>query len=72
MTGVICGTGSCVPVHTLDNHDIAKLVDTSDEWIRERGWCAAILLKRRLRYLWRQKQGKERWRMPGSGRTRWI
>lgn len=36
MTGVICGTGSCVPVHTLDNHDIAKLVDTSDEWIRER------------------------------------
>ena len=36
MTGVICGTGSCVPAHTLDNHDIAELVDTSDEWIRER------------------------------------
>ena len=36
MTGVICGTGACVQVHTLDNPDIAKLVDTSDEWIRER------------------------------------
>ena len=36
MTGVICGIGSCVPVRTLDNNDIAKLVDTSDEWIRER------------------------------------
>ncbi len=36
MTGVICGTGSCVPGRTLDNHDIAELVDTSDEWIRER------------------------------------
>lgn len=36
MTGVICGTGSCVPVRTLDNHDISQLVDTSDEWIQER------------------------------------
>ena len=36
MTGVICGTGSSIPVHTMDNNDIAKLVETSDEWIRER------------------------------------
>lgn len=36
MTGMICGTGSYVPVNILDNHDIAKLVETSDEWIRER------------------------------------
>ena len=36
MTGRICGTGSCVPSFAMDNHDIAKLVDTSDEWIRER------------------------------------
>lgn len=36
MTGVICGTGSCIPVHSLDNNDIAQFVDTSDEWIRER------------------------------------
>lgn len=36
MTGVICGTGSFVPVHTLSNHDIAGMVETSDEWIRER------------------------------------
>ena len=32
MTGRICGTGSCVPSFVMDNNDIAKLVDTSDEW----------------------------------------
>ena len=36
MTGKICGTGSYTPSFTMDNHDIAKLVDTSDEWIQER------------------------------------
>lgn len=36
MTGVICGTGSCIPEKTLANDDIARMVDTSDAWIRER------------------------------------
>lgn len=36
MTATICGTGSYIPSYTMDNHDIARLVDTSDEWIRER------------------------------------
>lgn len=36
MTGIICGTGSYTPSYVMDNHDIAKLVDTSDEWIQER------------------------------------
>lgn len=36
MTGTICGTGSYIPARVLDNHDIAQLVETSDEWIRER------------------------------------
>lgn len=36
MRGRICGTGSYVPENYLDNHDIAQLVETSDEWIRER------------------------------------
>ena len=36
MTGRICGTGSCVPSFVMDNNDIAKLVDTSDEWIFSR------------------------------------
>ena len=36
MTGRICGTASYVPSFVMDNNDIAKLVDTSDEWIRER------------------------------------
>lgn len=36
MTGVICGTGACLPERILDNNEIAKFVDTSDQWIRER------------------------------------
>ena len=36
MAGMICGTGTYIPSYTMDNNDIAKLVDTSDEWIRER------------------------------------
>lgn len=36
ITGVICGTGSCVPERVMDNHEIAEFVDTSDQWIRER------------------------------------
>ncbi len=36
MIGKICGTGSYVPDYYLDNNDLARFVDTSDEWIRER------------------------------------
>lgn len=36
MIGKICGTGSCVPGHILDNDDLSQMVDTSDAWIRER------------------------------------
>ncbi|MGN1266771.1 MAG: beta-ketoacyl-ACP synthase III [Dorea sp.] len=36
MVVKICGTGSYAPSNTMDNHAIAKLVDTSDEWIQER------------------------------------
>lgn len=36
MIGRICGTGAYVPSNDLDNNDLAKIVDTSDEWIRER------------------------------------
>lgn len=32
----ICGTGSYIPSHVMDNNGIAELVDTSDQWIRER------------------------------------
>lgn len=33
---VIAGTGSAVPDHVVTNHDLEKLVDTSDEWIVQR------------------------------------
>ena len=33
---VILGTGSYAPKHVLTNEDLAKMVDTSDEWIRAR------------------------------------
>jgi 3-oxoacyl-[acyl-carrier-protein] synthase III len=32
----ITGTGGYLPEKALSNHDLAKMVDTSDEWIRER------------------------------------
>ena len=32
----ICGTGAFIPSHVMDNNGIAELVDTNDEWIRER------------------------------------
>ena len=36
MTGVIKGTGACVPERVLSNDEIAELVETSDTWIQER------------------------------------
>lgn len=36
MVGKICGTGSCVPKHILDNDDLSNMVETSDAWIQER------------------------------------
>lgn len=32
----ILGTGSALPEKIVTNHDLAKMVDTNDEWIRER------------------------------------
>ena len=32
----IIGTGSYLPEKTLSNHDLEKIMDTTDEWIRER------------------------------------
>ena len=36
MIGKICGTGSCAPEEVWDNDRLAGMVETSDEWIRER------------------------------------
>lgn len=36
MSVKIIGTGSALPIKTVTNEDMAQLVDTSDEWIRER------------------------------------
>ena len=36
MTGKIVGTGSYLPKTVWDNNDIAKIVETTDEWIQER------------------------------------
>lgn len=36
MIGKICGTGSYAPAKVWDNHDLSNMVETSDEWIRER------------------------------------
>lgn len=36
MTTRIIGTGSCLPETVVTNDDLAKIMDTSDEWIRSR------------------------------------
>ena len=36
MTSKIIGTGSYVPVQVVTNDDLAKIVDTNDEWITGR------------------------------------
>lgn len=36
MIGKICGTGSYVPEHYLDNDDLSGMVETDDVWIQER------------------------------------
>ncbi|MEG0291311.1 MAG: beta-ketoacyl-ACP synthase III [Anaerovoracaceae bacterium] len=36
MIGRICGTGKAVPKKILTNDDLTKIIDTSDEWIKER------------------------------------
>lgn len=36
MVGKVCGTGSYVPAHIMSNDDLSRMVDTNDEWIRER------------------------------------
>lgn len=36
MIGRICGTGSCIPESVWDNSKLSEMVETSDEWIRER------------------------------------
>jgi len=42
----IVGTGMGVPEHVVTNHDLAKLMDTSDEWIRQR---SGIVERRHIR-----------------------
>ncbi len=32
----VIGTGSCAPARVLTNHDLEKMVETTDEWIRTR------------------------------------
>jgi 3-oxoacyl-[acyl-carrier-protein] synthase-3 len=36
MRAVIKGTGIHIPANTVDNHRMSRVMDTSDEWIRQR------------------------------------
>ncbi len=40
MVGRIVGTGSYVPEHIVTNDDLSKIMDTNDEWIRDRSGIA--------------------------------
>ena len=41
LRSVILGVGSCLPDRILSNHELAEMVDTSDEWIVERSGIRA-------------------------------
>ena len=36
MASVIVGTGTAAPPNVVHNHDLARIMDTTDEWIRSR------------------------------------
>src|SRR5256885_13872543 len=36
LTSRIIGTGSCAPAKVLTNHDLERMVDTTDAWVRTR------------------------------------
>ena len=36
IRSVVLGTGSFAPERVLSNHDLEKMVETSDDWITER------------------------------------
>ena len=42
MTTRIVGTGSYVPEQIVTNDDLAKIVETNDEWIRSRTGIGAV------------------------------
>lgn len=73
ITGIIRGTGACVPKRVLDNNEIAGFVDTSDEWIRERTGVkrrrivesettVSMASEPAVRRLRRQESYRKRWR----------
>lgn len=56
----IIGTGSCLPEQIVTNDDLAKIMDTSDEWIASRtGIRKDIWQKKRQRHQWLQKPPEE-------------
>ena len=36
IKAAITGVGGYVPEYVLDNHELSRMVDTSDEWIMQR------------------------------------
>ena len=36
INSIITGVGHYVPERVVTNHDLAKVMDTNDEWIQER------------------------------------
>ncbi len=73
MTATICGTGSYIPSYTMDNNDIARLVETSDEWIRERtGVARRHIAKDETTVSMAAEAAGRRLRMQAYRRKSWI
>ena len=55
MTTKIIGTGSYLPEHVVSNDEMAKLVDTSDEWIASRtGIRNRRIATKKVEQIWQQ------------------
>jgi 3-oxoacyl-[acyl-carrier-protein] synthase III len=60
---VLAGTGVCVPPLEVDNPMLARIIETSDEWVRERSGIVT-------RYYVEPGVGVPRSPMPASAWTR--
>ena len=68
--GVISGWGTALPEKVLTNHELAEMMDTSDEWIVRRAPASTSAASAAARSACRSSRAARRWRWPDSIRSR--
>ena len=71
---IIAGTGSYLPEKRLTNEDLAKMVDTNDQWITQRTGIKErrIAAENESTARWRLPLLAGHWLMRGSKHPIWI